>query len=107
MLSLRAAEPANAMQVAGVHVRSWQRGSRGLLPDHHLDGRLGIPRRLILEAGRRLTEQGFTEAILWVLAGTSEQVASTGELCAEALVSTPAVPAGLVPTRSGHRHQDG
>lgn len=35
---LRPAEPADAMSVAQVHVRSWQTGYRGLLPDAYLDG---------------------------------------------------------------------
>jgi GNAT superfamily N-acetyltransferase len=34
---LRAAESADAMSVAGVHVRSWQAAYRGLLPDEYLD----------------------------------------------------------------------
>jgi GNAT superfamily N-acetyltransferase len=37
-LLLRPAEPADAMPVARVHVRSWQAGYRGLLPDAYLDG---------------------------------------------------------------------
>jgi GNAT superfamily N-acetyltransferase len=130
VLSVRAAEAADAMEVAGVHVRSWQLGYRGLLPDGYLDGLrpedrarrytfgrspadgpttivalqdgdirgfatigpagdaedtsigellalyvdpgcwgLGVGRRLILEARRRLAERSFAEAILWVFAG--------------------------------------
>jgi GNAT superfamily N-acetyltransferase len=34
---LRAAESADAMSVARVHVRSWQSAYRGLLPDDYLD----------------------------------------------------------------------
>jgi GNAT superfamily N-acetyltransferase len=34
---LRRAEPSDADEVAGVHVRSWQVGYRGLLPDENLD----------------------------------------------------------------------
>jgi GNAT superfamily N-acetyltransferase len=34
---LRLAEPADAMNVARVHVRSWQVGYRNLLPDDYLD----------------------------------------------------------------------
>src|SRR5215467_934223 len=34
---LRPAEPADAMSVAHVHVRSWQSVYRGLLPDEYLD----------------------------------------------------------------------
>jgi len=35
---LRPAEPEDALAVARVHVRSWQAGYRGLLPDAYLDG---------------------------------------------------------------------
>src|SRR6185437_3716035 len=35
---LRPAGPNDAMAVARVHVRSWQAGYRGLLPDGYLDG---------------------------------------------------------------------
>lgn len=34
---LRRAEPADALQVAEVHVRAWQEAYRGLLPDDYLD----------------------------------------------------------------------
>ena len=34
---LRTAQPADAAAVAAVHVRSWQVGYRGLLPDEYLD----------------------------------------------------------------------
>jgi GNAT superfamily N-acetyltransferase len=36
-LKLRPAEPDDALDVAGVHIRSWQIGYRGLLPDAYLD----------------------------------------------------------------------
>jgi len=35
---VRRAEPADALAVARVHVRSWQAGYRGLMPDDYLDG---------------------------------------------------------------------
>lgn len=35
---LRAAEPDDALGVARVHVRAWQVGYRGLLPQEYLDG---------------------------------------------------------------------
>ena len=35
---LRPAEPADAMEVARVHVRAWQVAYRKLLPDEYLDG---------------------------------------------------------------------
>jgi len=37
VVRVRPAQPADAMEVAGVHVRSWQRAYRGLLPDKYLD----------------------------------------------------------------------
>jgi GNAT superfamily N-acetyltransferase len=37
VLSIRAATPADAAKVASVHIRSWQRAYRGLLPDTYLD----------------------------------------------------------------------
>jgi ribosomal protein S18 acetylase RimI-like enzyme len=37
VLKLRPARPDDAEEVAGVHVRSWQAGYRGLLPDAYLD----------------------------------------------------------------------
>ena len=130
VLSVRVAEPADAMAVARVHVRSWQVGYRGLLPGDYLDQlrpegrasryvfgqisaddpetfvalqddairgfatigpawdsaqanlgellalyvdpdwwRRGIGRRLVDKVRSRLSERGFTEAILWVLVG--------------------------------------
>jgi GNAT superfamily N-acetyltransferase len=38
VLTVRAARPEDAAEVAGVHVRSWQVAYRGLLPDAYLDG---------------------------------------------------------------------
>ncbi len=38
MLEVRDAVGADAMGVAEVHIRSWQQGYRGLLPDSYLDG---------------------------------------------------------------------
>jgi GNAT superfamily N-acetyltransferase len=35
---LRAAEPADALAVANVHVRSWQAAYKGLIPDEYLAG---------------------------------------------------------------------
>lgn len=36
-MHIRPAQPEDALAVAGVHVRSWQVGYRGLLPDDYLD----------------------------------------------------------------------
>ena len=36
--SVRAARPEDALEVAAVHVRAWQMGYRGLLPQGYLDG---------------------------------------------------------------------
>ncbi len=38
MVTVRTAEPTDALEVARVHVRSWQQGYRGLLPDEYLEG---------------------------------------------------------------------
>ena len=38
VLRVRPARRGDAAEVAGVHVRSWQVGYRGLLPDDYLDG---------------------------------------------------------------------
>lgn len=130
MLTIRAAAPDDAVDVADVHVRSWQVAYRGLLPDTYLDelraedraarytfgdtrpgqpatlvavtgttirgfvttgpardsdttdaGELyalyvdphtwgqGVGRALIRQARTQLQQQGFAEAVLWVLAG--------------------------------------
>lgn len=37
-MQLREAQPADAAAVAVVHIRSWQAGYRGLVPDEYLDG---------------------------------------------------------------------
>jgi len=37
VLSVRRARPGDEAEVAGVHVRAWQAGYRGLLPDRYLD----------------------------------------------------------------------
>jgi hypothetical protein len=37
MVHVRPARPDDAAAVAGVHVRSWQAGYRGLLPDAYLE----------------------------------------------------------------------
>jgi ribosomal protein S18 acetylase RimI-like enzyme len=44
MTSVRAATPADAAAIAGVHVRSWQVAYRGIVPDEILDG-LSVPDR--------------------------------------------------------------
>jgi GNAT superfamily N-acetyltransferase len=130
MLHVRPAEADDAAPVARVHVRSWQIGYRGLLPDHYLDGLrpedrmghytfgsadpevphtlvaldegvirgfattapcrdagtpeagevlalyvdpdtwgVGVGTLLIGEARHHLWTQGFSDAVLWVLAG--------------------------------------
>ena len=131
-MEIRPAKPADADGVAAVHVRSWQIGYHGLLPDDYLAGLrpqdrsqrytfedadptqpatlvavegaviigfvtagpckdqappptgevmalyvdptswgAGVGRALIAAARGRLLEQGFSQAVLWVLAGNS------------------------------------
>jgi len=53
---IRAARPADAAQIALVHVRSWQGAYRGLLPQAYLDGldpaqRVGLWERVLAGAG--------------------------------------------------------
>lgn len=55
---VRAARTDDALAVAGVHVRSWQVGYRGLLPDAYLDG-------------LRAEERGYGACVLWLLAGNA------------------------------------
>jgi GNAT superfamily N-acetyltransferase len=86
---LRSAQPNDALAVARVHVRSWQVGYRGLLPDDYLD------RLLPEERARRYTFGGLDEpaTIVATQAGAIYGFATTapsrdpgtrnqGELCA-------------------------
>ena len=38
VLRMREAQPQDAAEVAGVHIRSWQLAYRGMFPDDYLDG---------------------------------------------------------------------
>ena len=58
---LRPAEPADAMDVARVHVRAWQVAYRNLLPDEYLDeGALVGPVARIKERFRAWEDSGLT-----------------------------------------------
>ena len=63
MLSVRLAEPNDAMEVAGVHVRCWQRAYRGLFPDEYLDGLRPE------ERAARYTFEGQADQPLTIVAG--------------------------------------
>lgn len=86
---LRPARPQDALAVAGVHVRAWQVGYRGLLPDAYLDGlraedrarryTLGStdrdrPQTIVAEVGDAIL--GFATTV------PAEEVAGAGELSA-------------------------
>ncbi|MDG4665354.1 GNAT family N-acetyltransferase [Mycobacterium sp. 236(2023)] len=57
MTQIRRAEPADALAVADVHVRAWQVGYRGLLPQEYLDG-LDVAARAARYAFDRTLPQG-------------------------------------------------
>jgi ribosomal protein S18 acetylase RimI-like enzyme len=87
---IRDARPGDELEVAGVHVRSWQAGYRGLFPDEFLaalsaeeragrytfGAETGAPRTLLSLAGGRIA--GFAT----IGASRDEDVPSAGELYA-------------------------
>lgn len=88
---LRPAEPRDAMEVAGVHVRSWQTGYRGLLPDEYLDSLLPEGRAAHYtfgdaEAGRPTTIVAVEAGAICGFATTARSrdldARGAGELCA-------------------------
>lgn len=90
MLSVRLAEPGDAMEVGGVHVRSWQRGYRGLLPDEYLDGLRPEDRAsrytFAGQADQPLTvvavEAGVIRGFATITPARADDEARTGELLA-------------------------
>lgn len=88
---LRSAEPNDAMAVARVHVRSWQAGYRGLLPDAYLDGLRPEDRAVRYNFASENVRDPVTivavdDGVLCGFATTSPardlDVPSDGELCA-------------------------
>jgi GNAT superfamily N-acetyltransferase len=91
-LMIRFAVPADAMDVATVHVRSWQAAYRGLLPKTYLDGLRAEDRasrydftktdpgkpQTILAAGPDGTILGFATTC----ARQDDDLVNAGELCA-------------------------
>lgn len=89
-IALRPAVPDDALAVAGVHVRSWQVGYRGLLPDDELDslrpedraaryrfdGASGEPATTVATDGERIA--GFVT----VVAGSDGRARAVGRVMA-------------------------
>jgi ribosomal protein S18 acetylase RimI-like enzyme len=76
LMALRTAQPADAAAVAAVHVRSWQVGYRGLLPDDYLDGLRPEDRARRYKFGQRGPED--PETIVAVERGAICGFATTG-----------------------------
>jgi len=74
---IREATPADALAIAGVHVRGWQHGYRGMLTDEYLDGLKPEDR---LENTRYILEHPPAEWRTWVAVDGGRVVAfaSTG-----------------------------
>lgn len=88
---LRRAVPDDALPIARVHVRSWQDGYRGLLPDEYLDGLQpeDRARRYTLDAddpGAPVTIVAVDDGAICGFATTApardDDAAGLGELCA-------------------------
>ena len=77
VLSLRAAQPEDAHDVARVHVRSWQSGYRGLIPAAYLDGLRPEQRASRYAFGRSVNEGPHTVVAL-----------HDGEICGFATTGT-------------------
>ncbi|MBV9662585.1 MAG: GNAT family N-acetyltransferase [Actinobacteria bacterium] len=88
---IRPAEPADAEEVAAVHVRSWQVGYRGLMPDDYLDGLDPAERAAtytfgeIAPGGRQTivaVNAGSIVGFATIAPGRDDDLADLGELCA-------------------------
>lgn len=86
MVIVRPARPDDALSVAGVHVRSWQVGYRGLLPDDYLDGLLPEERMTRYAFGS--TDPDVPHTVVAVDTGVLCGFATTGR-CGDA--ETPGV----------------
>lgn len=75
MLLLRPAQSADAAEVAGVHVRSWQAAYRGLLPNEDLDGLDPADRAAVYTFG--LTDPAAPQTIVAVADGVIVGFATT------------------------------
>lgn len=88
---MRAALPQDAAEVAGVHIRSWQVGYRGLFPDDYLDGLRAEDRMARYTfgdtgPGRPATLVAVVDAAIrgfvTTAASPDEDAAGLGQLCA-------------------------
>ena len=76
MVTVRDAWPDDTAEVAGVHVRSWQVGYRGLLPDEYLDSLRPHERAARYDLGA--TGPGLPSTIVAVADGSVRGFATTG-----------------------------
>lgn len=88
---LRPAEPADALAVARVHVRSWQTAYRNLLPDRYLDQLRPEDRAEKYNFGSTdpfhprtivATEEGVIHGFATASPARDREMADYGELCA-------------------------
>jgi GNAT superfamily N-acetyltransferase len=88
---LRRAEPEDALAVASVHVRSWQAGYRGLLPDEYLDALCPEHRISAFDFSHRnpekphtllAVENGKVIGFATTAPSRDEDLPTHGELCA-------------------------
>jgi len=88
---LRAAESADAMSVACVHVRSWQSAYRGLLPKEYLDQLRPEERAQVYDFATRdprkaqtivAVEAGLIRGFATTAPSRDQDLAGHGELCA-------------------------
>lgn len=88
---LRLAEPDDALSVAHVHVRAWQTGYRGLLPDAYLDGLRAEDRASRYDLGNRdasrpqtivALDAGAIRGFATVAPARDADLIAHGELCA-------------------------
>jgi GNAT superfamily N-acetyltransferase len=88
-LVIRAALPDDALAVAQVHVRAWQRGYRGLVPDAYLDGLSAEDRAARYTFGVSDPDRPHTQVAIaggalagFATTGPASDLAGAGELLA-------------------------
>ncbi len=75
-VNVRSARVGDELEVAGVHVPSWQAVYRGLLPDSYLENLRPEDRAARYTFGRDLSEESYT--IVAVVEGAIRGFAATG-----------------------------